>query len=159
MKEIKLTQGKVALVDDEDYERLNKYSWRVNRSYDTYYARCSVGSRVKNYMQHKILLAPPGTEIDHIDRDGLNNQKANLRLCTHSQNLMNQRHRIGCTSEYKGVCWDRGRRKWKTRIAIDGITINLGRFQSEKEAALAYNDAAVKYFGEFARPNIIGAGN
>lgn len=159
MKKIKLTQGKVALVDDEDYEKLNKYSWSTNRSYDTYYARCFVGGRIKNYMQHRILSPSLGMEIDHIDRNGLNNQKRNLRICTHSQNLMNQRHRIDCTSKYKGVCWDKGRRRWKGRIAIDGVTINLGRFESEEDAALAYNNAAIKYFGEFARPNIIEVKN
>jgi len=151
VKEIKLTQGKVTLVDDWEYERLNKYKWCAHLNGNTYYA-------VKGVpiirMHHSVLPPPPGLEIDHIDGDGLNNQRHNLRYCEHQQNCMNRRIQSGTSSKYKGVSWDKRKCKWQASIALNHKTSFLGYFKTEKEAALIYNVAAIQRFGEFARLNI-----
>jgi len=161
MKEIKLTQGKVALVDDEDYERLNKSRWLVDTYHTTDYAyrfliRNLNGERKKSklYMHNEILVSPLGMEIDHRDSNGLNNQKFNLRFCTKSQNQGNSKSRTG-TSKYKGVSWDRKSRKWFAGIKVSGYRTHLGSFEAEKDAALVYNVAAIEHFGEFARLNTV----
>lgn len=104
-------------------------------------------------MHRAILGAKKGEESDHRNCNGLDNRRANLRLCTTSQNQMNRRKQDGCTSNFKGVFWDKERRKWLSRIHYKGKQIHLGRFYIEKDAAHAYNQAATKFFGEFARPN------
>lgn len=154
MKEILLTKSKVALVDNWEYERLRKHSWHASLYRNTYYALTGNGktqARVK--MHHLVLPLLPGLEVDHIDGNGLNNQRENLRLCTSSQNSMNQRPQLGTTSRYKGVCWDKARNKWEAKIVVKNKTIHLGRFKVEKDAALVYNVAAIKYFGQFAYLN------
>lgn len=106
-------------------------------------------------MLHRVIMnAPAGMEVDHIDGDGLNCRRYNLRICTRSQNRMNQRVRITPKlSIYKGVTFDKSRDKWCARIKYFGVTRNLGRFEHETDAAIAYNVAASKTFGEFARLN------
>lgn len=160
MKEIHLTQGFKALVDDEDYEFLIQYKWSVRRDqykkggFVTHYARRGVdGERM-----HRVLLVIAGTKLqgDHIDGDGLNNQRHNLRPVTISQNQMNSRKRTCASSSvYKGVYLDKLNNKWGAGIVQKGTRINLGRFVDEKEAALAYNTAAREYFGEYACLNVI----
>ena len=159
MKEIKLTHGKAALVDDEDYEKLSRYEWRVEKRSDLFYAYRSAGKHGGYAIHQEILSVPPGMEIDHIDGDGLNNQKHNLRICTTSQNQANAKSRIGGTSKFKGVGWFKASRKWRALIKVKGRLIYLGLFEVETDAAVAYNNAALRYFGEFARLNIIRAGN
>lgn len=167
MKEIKLTQGKVALVDDEDYDYLSQWKWCAKKGTNTFYARKSTwDKREKKYsceIMHRLIMnAPEGSLIDHVDHNGLNNQKANLRICTKQQN---QQNRIAKgKSKYLGV-WphiDKKRRKegsvyvwkrWASKIMISGKLINLGLFKSETLAALAYDCAARKHFKEFANPN------
>jgi len=155
MREIKLTQGKVALVDDEDYERLNRYRWCAFRNLNTYYASRSISGSATISMHRQILSVSPGKEIDHKDGNGLNNQKDNLRSCTHSQNCANQRSQVNVSSKFKGVFWETGRRKWNASIGVAGQRMHLGRFKTEKAAALVYNVAAINHFGEFARLNIV----
>lgn len=146
MKEIKLTKGKVALVDDEDYDWLMKYKWFASFSSPTHVcARRSGGFR----MHREIMKTPIGMEVDHIDHNELNNQKYNLRNCTRKQNAHNQR-KVG---KYKGVYINKG--YIMSRINYEQNIIYLGSFNSEVEAAKAYNEAAVKYFGEFAELNTI----
>lgn len=160
LKEIQLTQGKVALVDDADYGRLNRFKWYAHKQPRTYYAarniRMSDSKRLKIFMHQVILGLQPGDprQCDHRDGNGLNNIQSNLRICTSRQNNQSQRkkRKVG-TSKYKGVCWHRGRRKWCSRIHVSGEQIFLGLFESEIGAARVYDAAAVKYHGAFALTN------
>lgn len=157
MKKIKLTQGKIALADDEDYEKLNRYKWCAIKGRYTFYAQRSCISKGKANtikMVHSILPPPPGMEIDHKDGNGCNNQRDNIRICNRSQNQANSSSYIGF-SRHKGIHWCPKDKKWMSRIQVDGQRVYLGYFSSEKEAALVYNAAALKYFGEFARLNTI----
>jgi hypothetical protein len=144
MKEIKLADGKIALVDDEDYEYLNKSKWFTMKGYNTYYA---VKTR-KAIRMHRIILAVNDKMVDHIDGNGLNNQKSNLRICNHSQNLQNSRR-----SKTKGVYYTGNVSGYRSRIQVNKRSIHLGYFKTEKEAVDAYNKAATYYFGEFACVN------
>ena len=153
MKEIPLTQDQVTLVDDEDYNNLMQYKWcfyRGKKSYHTGYAGNSILGDI-----HRFLLEPNrGQYIDHKDGNGLNNQRDNLRICTRSQNMMNQKKTRG-TSKYKGVYYVKSRNKWTSAIKHNRKSIFLGQFREEKDAALAYNLRAKEIFGEFARLNEI----
>ena len=157
MKEISLTQGKVALVDDTDYGRLSQWKWCVGAQtkHITYAMRKLRGGQTQ-YM-HRLILGlerGDGKQVDHADGDGLNNQIANLRICTVRQNHQNTRKRnMGGVSKYKGVYRSSRHRKWYAQIKLNGRGTSLGSFSSEREAARAYNKAASKFFGEFARLN------
>lgn len=150
MREIPLSQGQVALVDDEDYERLSRFSWYASWAPDsqTFYARRSVGSK-KHYMHRQILGARAGEQVDHKNHNGLDNRRENLRCCAQRQNLLNTRKRQACTSKYKGVYWNKSYGEWQARIKRR----HLGFFKDEGDAALAYNQAAAAEFGEFAHLN------
>lgn len=105
---------------------------------------------------HRVILGlKPGDkrQCDHIDGDGLNNQRSNLRVCTIQQNSQSRKKQKGTTSKYKGVSFDRQHRKWQVSIRVNHKHIHLGRFRSESAAARCYNKAALKYFGEFALTN------
>lgn len=105
-------------------------------------------------MHREILgLMPEDPDVDHRDGEGLNNRRSNLRLVTNSQNNMNSQCRWGALSKYKGVSWHKRREKWQGRIKLNGKEIYLGYFDNEKKAARAYDEAAKKHFGEFARLN------
>ena len=108
----------------------------------------------KSYLLHR-LIHPEIPEIDHKDLNPANNLRSNLRAATRSENQHNTGIRKTNTSGYKGVNWDKGRRKWKAEIGIAGKLYKLGRFDDKKDAARAYNKEALKQFGEFARLNII----
>jgi len=158
MKAIKLTRGQCALVDDSDYEYLNQFKWCAGKAYnrDTYYAirSKSINGKQTHIRMHRLIMnAPNGMDVDHVDGDGLNNQRSNLRICTRSQNLRNQKSRVNSSSKYLGVCWHKRERKWRAGIRINKNTKYLGEFKTELEAAIIYNIAARKYYGEFARPN------
>ena len=156
MKEIKLTQGKVALVDDEDFEALSQYKWDAAKNYKTFYAQRNLpridGKQVKVSMHCTIL----GNKwVDHIDHNGLNNQKSNLRFCTNQQNQMNRRVQENKLSIYRGVSFHKKNRKWTAGIKINNKSINIGYYDSEIEAARAYNQKAIELFCEFANLNVI----
>lgn len=158
MKKIKLTQGKFALVDDEDFEYLNQWKWYFS---DTGYAirKEYIGGGRKNQKQkiirmHRIINKTPDSfYTDHINSDKLDNRKENLRNSSMLQNNLNTTKRKNCTSKYKGVHWDRLNNKWRVCIDINKRTIHAGRFLSEIEAAKAYNGLAIKYHGKFAKLN------
>ncbi len=160
MRTIELTQGKVALVDDEDGLELQKYNWHVliERKTVQFYAvrniRIGPGKQTLQLMHRAILSAPIGMEVDHINDDGLDNRRQNLRLCTKAENQRNRRITVDCASRFKGVTINLSRTSpWKARITRDGRRKYLGCFASEEKAALAYNEAATRIFGEFARLN------
>jgi hypothetical protein len=155
MREIKLTQDKVALVDDEDFEYLNQWKWHAHKDGNNYYVeriiRLPRGLKYQYVSMHRLIMnTPKGMQTDHKDHDGLNNQKSNLRICTRSQNQMN-RKAIEATSKYKGVWYENG--KIRSAITINKEQVYLGYFNSEKDAAIAYDIAAKKYYGEFAYLN------
>lgn len=112
----------------------------------------------KNFLAHRIIWVmqtglQPLNHVDHIDRDSRNNQWKNLRAATNAQNQANSCSRKGALSQYKGVCWDDSKQKWLSRIRVNGVRRHLGRFESEQEAALAYDEAAKRLQGEFAHLN------
>ena len=157
MKEIKLTQGKVALVDDELFEELNKYIWFAAKDVSVttakYYARCNhQGKKIK---MHRLIMgvSDPKIKTDHKDGDGLNNQKENLRLCSDLENGRNKKIPSSNTSGYKGVHQTR-KGKWVARIGIDYKKIHLGVFDNPVDAAIAYDKKAKELFGDFAKLNI-----
>ena len=148
--EIPLSQGHVALVDDEDYERILALSpWSILRTPRTLYAKRNGDP---TYMHRVIVGAGKGQEVDHRDGDGLNNCRSNLRLASSAENKWNQGPRAG-TSQYKGVCWDKTRSNWRANIVVDRRQITLGRYQTQEDAALAYDVAARELHGDYARLN------
>lgn len=158
MKQIKLLRGQVALVDDEDFEYLSKWKWRASKGVNTLYVISSDPPKnEKTIRMHRIILGVtnPRVFIDHIDHDGLNNQKSNLRICSAGENRRNSRPIIGLTSKYKGVSWDKSVGRWKAQLYINGVIHFLGTFEREQDAALAYNTAATLQYGEFGLLNTI----
>jgi hypothetical protein len=157
MKYIRLAKNKKAIVDDEDYESLNKFEWRVC---NTGYAVRSVGNSKKRtqitiLMHRFIMKAQPKQQIDHVNRDRLDNRKCNLRFCNDSQNQANRGASKGNNSGYKGVY--HSRHHWKAEITCKKIRYFLGVFDNKVDAAKAYNEKAKELFGEFAKPNIINS--
>lgn len=156
MKKIKLTQGKVALVDDEDFEELNKHKWFIySIGYAARYIRINKTKR-KMISMHRIIMGrPAGMEVDHINHNILDNRKKNLRIVTHGQNMYNMKLSKSNTSGYKGVSWSKTAKKWSGLIQVNNKSIWLGNFKIKEDAAMAYNEAARKYHGEFAKLNKI----
>jgi hypothetical protein len=157
MKRIPLTQGQFALVDDDDFERVNQYKWQAQWSPHTH----SFSAVRRDYkddpkrveMNRFILNAPPDKKVDHRNRDRLDNRKENLRACTSSQNNANAGKYRNSASRFKGVTLDKRTSRWRARIQIDGKSITLGTYITEEEAARVYDAKARKLFGEFACTN------
>jgi hypothetical protein len=162
MKEIKLTQGKVALVDDEDYDELRRYRWSAAKKGNTYYVRRGGNSKrgIKQIIMHRIIIGAKDDDfVDHRDGNALNNQKINLRICKPQQNSWNSKPHCNSLSKYKGVTLRANaslKKRWRAGIEINGKNIHLGDYYTEEEAALAYDKAAIKRQGEFARLNVNG---
>jgi hypothetical protein len=143
-----------AMVDDEDYDRVIEAGpWhRKVRSHTTYvYRAIYADGRQITQQLHNFITG--FDRVDHIDHDGLNNQRLNLRLATQRQNMQNRRPLDACTSQYKGVCWHKRGGKWQATIRIDGIQTYLGMFDDEVEAALTYDHHARIEYGDFAYLN------
>lgn len=159
MKKIPLTQGKSALVDDVDYDFLNQYKWYVLKEDYTYYAGRKVTispCKQELIIMHRIILnAPNGIEIDHINGDGLDNRRSNLRLCTRSQNVRCQQLNRQNTTGFKGVTLLKRnvQKPYYAQICVDRKRICLSCHGTAKAAARAYDLAALKYHGEFALTN------
>lgn len=152
-KSIPLTQGKFALVDDEDFEKINEYKWSYQARGYAYKRNPNQSESFVLWMHRVIMNAPDYFEVDHVNGNGLDNRKENLRLSTRSQNAINTPKRKNNTSGYKGVTFFKRDKKWKAQITFEGRNIALGCYNTPIEAALVYDDAARKYFGEFASVN------
>jgi len=146
MKEIPLTQGQIALVDDVDYDWLNQYKWfaHKNHSGNFYAARHSPGKDGKQLsisMAREILGLKQGDprQADHIHRITLDNRRNNIRICTHQQNQRNRKPFSNTTSKFRGVHWDKRKRKWRASITVNGKSRHLGYFDVEEDAAGAYD--------------------
>lgn len=148
MKEIQLTQNKVALVDDEDYWKLSKYKWSIYHWKEYFYAVRYPGIR----MHREILGLKKNSKYiaDHINRNTLDNRRENLRKVTRSLNGYNSKIRKHNKSGYRGVSWDNGEKKWRACLAINKKTIHCGRFENLFDAAMAYDNFAKKIWGKNA---------
>jgi hypothetical protein len=153
VRQIPLTQDKVALVDDEDFSWLSHFKWNCRQSRGNLYAFSWIDGHCIS--MHRLILNPPReVSVDHKNGDGLDNRRGNIRFATQSQNTANtQRFRKGCSSQFKGVGWIKSRRKWLAYIRKDGQFKYLGRYRDEIEAARGYDKAATEMFGEFAYTN------
>lgn len=145
-KLIPLTKGKFAKVDNEDFDRVKDINW------------CLSGGRyatnlVLGYIHRFIMNAPDDLEVDHENGDGLDNRRSDLRLATRPQNMANIKSRRLSTSKYKGVSWSFSDKRWKSQIGFEGVNYNLGLFEDEKEAGMAYDRKALELFGAFTRLN------
>lgn len=154
--EIKLTHGKTTIVDDENFEELSKYKWYAYKSRHTFYAvRMFLdvdGKRRQLFMHRIILSSPKGMITDHVNRNGLDNQKSNLRMCSIRENASNQEKRNGCSSKYKGV-YKHKCGKWGAQIKHNGVQIRLGLYVNEEDAARAYDKKAKELAKNFAYIN------
>jgi hypothetical protein len=153
MKNIPLTQGKFAIVDDEDYEELSKYKWTLSNGYaiKTKYRKAILMHRIINK-------TPDNLFTDHKNGNKLDNRKENLRTCSTTENNRNSRKHKNCLVEYKGVTIDNNKyrkNKYKCQIKTDDKLIYLGNFKTSIDAAIVYNNAAKQYHGEFANLNKI----
>lgn len=159
---VPLTQGCYAMVDEEDFRKICQHNWFVTRSGCNLYASTWTGTddrgkRIALRMHRAIMNPPAGYVVDHINGDGLDNRKCNLRLVTHTENCFNQRVASNNKSGYKGVSYHRRDEKWGAKITVRTQPVWLGYFQTAVEAAKAYNEAAIKHYGELARLNTIPA--
>src|SRR6266436_3752554 len=155
MKYILLTQNRKTLIDDEDFEWLNQYKWSVNSSnYPSRYGYIN-GKRVFITIHRFIMNPPVRMQVDHINGNRFDNRKENLRICTRSQNCTNRKSWKPNISGYRGVTFHKTTKKWRATIKIKQQKITLGLFFNKEQAALAYNQAAIAYFGEYAVLNNI----
>ena len=148
MKEIYLTQNKICLVDDEDYEVLSSYNWYARKDLNTFYAqrKFKINGKFKNLMMHRIIMNPPDDMyVDHINRNGLDNRKSNLRIVNHSQNHFNEKLRIDNNSGYKGIYFNNSIKKWSVALGNKYI----GSFHSKTSAIEARKEAELKYLNDF----------
>lgn len=156
---IPLTRGKFAIVDASDADAVNAYAWHAAERLGTTYAACSSLRRSGGpvlYL-HRLLMKPAeGQHVDHVNGDGLDCRRENMRLCTNAENRRNMRIKRG-VSQYKGVSANRtnSRRCWEAYVFFENRKIHLGSYETEQEAARAYNAAAIEFHQEFAKLNVI----
>jgi hypothetical protein len=148
---IALSKGQFAIVDAADFYWLSRFKWHCAITNNSAYAHHCFGG--KNMSMHRVIMKPgPDLVVDHIDGNGLNNTRGNLRICTKKQNIYNRKGR-GKTSQYKGICRQKQSKKWYAQIKYNGKQIHLGCFEREIDAAKAYDEKALQLFGEFAYLN------
>lgn len=152
---VDLGNGRFAVIDAEDIPIVDVCVWRMFDNVQTVYAvgNVKVGHRQYRHtrMHRLIMAAPADMHVDHINHDGLDNRKANLRLVTNAENHQNQKRRSDCKSGVKGVCWDKDSGKWRAQIRAHGVRYPLGRFDSLEDAAAAYAEASARLHGEYGR--------
>lgn len=159
---IPLTQGQYAIVDSEDFDVLDTYNWyaQYSKNSDTFYALRSTWSKGANIREvesmHRFIMGVKDTDliVDHINHNGLDNRRSNIRACTHTENLRNQKPNKKFSSQYVGVNFCKKSRKWLASINIDRKMVNLGYYLTEVEAAIVRDKFAKKHYGEFANLNI-----
>jgi hypothetical protein len=151
MKKISLTNGGFAIVDDDNFDEIIKYSWQNN---GVGYATRG-GGRGKTIRMHRSIMdvSDPKIHIDHINMDKLDNRKCNLRLSNPSLNHANMAKQKNRSSKYKGVSWDKWTNSWKVKVRCNYKIYNIGRSNDEVEAAKMYDKKAKELFGNFARLN------
>lgn len=153
-REIPLTKGYTALIDEEDYERVSQRNWQANIRHYTVYAQTNkLGTRSSISLHRFLLDAPSGVWVDHRDGNGLNCCKSNLRFATPTENQSNKRRNAGSRGGLKGIWWDSRELLWRAEIRVNGRKFSLGRFIDPEEGARAYDEAARIHFGAFARVN------
>lgn len=144
-------------IDDEDIEIFNRHKWGVANKNGTPYIQSTINidnKRKTIQLAREIMNASSSVLVDHIDGNTLNNKKYNLRFADKKTNAQNMKSNINTTSVHKGVSWDRFRNKWRSVIKVNGKQKMLGRFLIENDAAVAYNNAAIEFFGDYARLNL-----
>lgn len=163
-KLIQLTQGMSAIVDDEDYDSLMQYVWHAGESAGLWYTRRQISrpearkqgrTRSQIYMHRVVASAGQGELVDHINGNTLDNRRCNLRLCSSGENARNSRKKRG-TSRFKGVSRHNKTKQWSVQICTNGTRVHLGQFDSEEDAARAYDAAATQAHGAFAKLNFPG---
>lgn len=154
MKQIPLSKGQYAIVDDEDFDFLNQWKWSCS-SHNHATRRPTVDGKRVTVMMHRLINnTPDGMDTDHINGNGLDNRKCNLRSCFHAENMRNRKKpSTNSKSKYKGVHWRKDANMWAAAACINGKQKHLGYFLLEEDAATAYNFAVDKHYGEFARLN------
>jgi hypothetical protein len=156
MRQIHLTQGLVALVDDADYDELNQHKWHAHRSGNGWYAQrhgFRGNKRCILHMHREVMLPPDAMQVDHANGNGLDNQRSNLRICTHAENVRNGRKRRPGSSRFRGVTHNKRLGKWVAQICVNFQKMHLGVFDTEREAAFEYALAALVHFGAFTPIN------
>jgi hypothetical protein len=154
---VPLTRGKFAVIDVEDADLVLAYNWSAKFVEGKWYARRNLprDQRPGTILMHRFILGtPPRMLTDHVDGDGLNNRRGNLRIATPAQNNANQRLHRTNTSGYKGVVWSKELGRWHVRVGAGGRRVHVGYFETRDEAARAYDRVAREIYGEFARPNL-----
>lgn len=158
MKAIQLSNGALVKVDDSDFDWLSRWNWHAvgnpGKRYAKRFERRGAGVRVAISMHRELVGAGLGEQVDHVDGDSLNNQRANLRLCDHRGNHRNARKQAKpSASRFKGVAWMKSLRRWQVRITVDGKKLFLGYTDSDEKGARMYDEAARLHHGEFACVN------
>lgn len=149
---IPITKGQVLIIDHDDYELVKQYKWYATTNCSVYYARTKkhINGKIARILLHRLITnCPRDMQIDHIDGNGLNNCRDNLRVCTHSQNQHNKKKMKRNTSGYKGVFFNKRDSNWKSMIMVNKKSVFLGYFSNPEDAYKAYCEAAEKYHGEF----------
>ena len=159
MKEIYLTRGKIAFVDEDDFRRANQFSWQAQKIQNGWIVKRGIWDATTRNNRSQSLASfllnlPTGIRADHIDGNPFNNSRKNLRVCTKTENdRAFRRKAAGKSSRFRGVCWRSRQSRWTAQIESAGVYIHIGSFQKEEDAAHAYDAKAKELFGEFSHLN------